>query len=100
MHRILLLLALALGCAALSAQATLTSSAATYTQSFDSLANAGTANTWTDNSTLAGWYAYRARVENTVAAPPIAALYTTATSYRADTGAGNTGAHYSFGSAS
>lgn len=31
-----------------------------YTQNFDSLPNSGTSNVWTDNSTLAGWYAARA----------------------------------------
>ncbi len=99
MLRTLLVLALAFGCTGLCAQASLTSSAATYNQNFDSLANSGTSNTWSDNTTLSGWYAYRARVENTVASPPITALYTGATSYRADTGAGNTGTLYSFGSA-
>jgi hypothetical protein len=59
-------------------------SAGPYNQNFDSLANSGTANTWTDNSTLPGWYASK-----TVAGA--------VTTYRADNGAGNAGAIYSFG---
>lgn len=31
----------------------------THTQNFDTLPTSGTANVWTDNSTLAGWYADR-----------------------------------------
>ena len=55
-----------------------------YTQDFDSLASSGTTNTWTDNSTLPGWYASK------VQAGAI-------TTYRADTGTANTGAIYSYG---
>lgn len=51
-----------------------------YSQNFNTLANTGTANTWTDDSTLNGWYSNR-------------------TTYRAATGSDNTGALYSFGSA-
>jgi uncharacterized repeat protein (TIGR01451 family) len=58
---------------------------APYTQNFDSLANTGTANPWTDDSTLAGWYAARA------AGGPLI------TSYRADAGTSNAGALYSYG---
>jgi hypothetical protein len=32
---------------------------AAYLQSFDSLASTGTSNTWSDNSTIAGWYSSR-----------------------------------------
>ncbi|MEO8276656.1 MAG: ExeM/NucH family extracellular endonuclease [Thermoanaerobaculia bacterium] len=48
------------------------------TQSFDGLANSGTNVTWTDNSTLPGWYASLA-------------------TYNAGTGTSTTGAMYSFG---
>ncbi len=57
-----------------------------YTQNFDSLANSGTANTWTADTTLPGWYARRT----------LAAAGEWAT-YRADNT--NTGAIYSFGAA-
>jgi endonuclease/exonuclease/phosphatase family metal-dependent hydrolase len=57
----------------------------TYAQNFDSLANGGTANAWTDNVTLPGWYASKTLGGNTV------------TAYRAGTGSDNTGALYSFG---
>ena len=51
-----------------------------YTQNFDALSNTGTANPWTDNSTIAGWYA-------------------NLTTYRADDGNSNVGAMYSYGTA-
>jgi hypothetical protein len=62
-------------------------SSGNYSQNFDSLLNTGTANTWTDNSTLPGWYAARA-----AGGPAFLA-------YRAGTGSENTGAIYSFGTA-
>ena len=55
------------------------------TQNFDTLATAGTANTWTDGTTLPGWYA---QFSATPANP---------TTYRASTGTDTTGAIYSFG---
>lgn len=51
------------------------------TQNFDTLANTGTNITWTNNSTIPGWYSSRA-------------------AYNSGTGASNTGALYSFGTAS
>ncbi len=54
------------------------------TQSFDTLATSGTANTWTDNTTLVGWYSQFAATANP-------------TTYRADAGGSNTGAIYSWG---
>jgi endonuclease/exonuclease/phosphatase family metal-dependent hydrolase len=63
-------------------------SGGTYSQNFDSLANSGTANTWTDNSTLPGWYASKT------------AGGTTVTVYRGDDGTSLAGALYSFGSSS
>lgn len=53
----------------------------TYSQDFDVLANSGTGNTWTDNSTIAGWY-------------------TNKVSYNAANGSSNTGTLYSFGATS
>ncbi|MCL6435463.1 MAG: ExeM/NucH family extracellular endonuclease [Leptolyngbyaceae cyanobacterium HOT.MB2.61] len=52
-----------------------------YSQTFDTLASTGTGITWTDDSTLAGWYSNRA-------------LYNTGT------GSSTTGSLYSFGSSS
>ena len=56
-----------------------------YSQNFDALATSGTANAWTDNVTLPGWYASKTLGGTTV------------TTYRGDTGANNAGALYSFG---
>jgi Endonuclease/Exonuclease/phosphatase family len=63
-----------------------------YEQNFDSLAASGSANPWTDGSTLAGWYAYHTngREGEPVGAPTI---------YRASDGTDYTGSVYSFGSA-
>jgi hypothetical protein len=60
-------------------------SGGTYSQNFDSLASSGTANTWTDNSTLPGWYASKTNGGTVIL------------TYRADPGTNNTGAIYSFG---
>ena len=60
-------------------------SAGPYYQSFDSLATTGTANPWTDNLTLPGWYASKTSGGPTV------------TTYRGDTGGNNAGSLYSFG---
>lgn len=49
-----------------------------YTQNFDSLSSSGTSNSWTDDSTIAGWYS-------------------TQTTYRASSGTSTAGALYSFG---
>jgi uncharacterized protein len=54
--------------------------ASTYTQNFDTLASSGTTNTWTDDTTISGWYSTR-------------------TVYLAGTGSSNSGGLYSFGSA-
>ena len=62
------------------AQVSFTPGSLTYTQDFNTLANTGTANTWTNNTTLPGWLS-------------------TQTTYRAGTGSDNAGALYSFGSA-
>ncbi|HEV8578167.1 MAG TPA: ExeM/NucH family extracellular endonuclease [Thermoanaerobaculia bacterium] len=83
-----LLLAGFIGCLLASpilAQVSLTTIGTASTQNFDTLATSGTANTWTDNSTLPGWYA---QFSATPANP---------TTYRADSGGANTGAIYSWG---
>lgn len=59
-----------------SASVSLTS--AGYTHNFNTLASSGTNNTWTDGSTLDGWYSNR-------------------TTYTANTGASNAGSLYSYG---
>ncbi len=55
----------------------------TYTQNFNTLATSGVSNTWTDNSTISGWYA--------------ANNATPLTTYSANSGAGTNGL-FSFGS--
>ena len=59
-------------------QINLTSGSVSYTQDFNTLASSGAANTWTNNSTITGWYSNQ-------------------TAYRADDGSTNTGALYSYG---
>ena len=54
-------------------------------QNFDTLATSGATNTWTDNTTLPGWYSQ------------FTATPTNPTVYRADDGTSNAGAIYSFG---
>lgn len=58
-----------------------------YSQNFDTLATSGAANTWTNDSTLAGWSLFN---------KSNAAI----TTYAADTGSSNTGSFYSFGASS
>lgn len=60
-----------------------------YSQNFDSLATSGTNNTWTNDSTLAGWSLFRSPVPGTAIA-----------TYNADNGASNTGSFYSYGATS
>jgi len=62
-------------------QISITQTATPYTQNFNTLATSGTSNTWTDNSTILGWYTNR-------------------TVYIADTGSSNTGGLHSYGSTS
>lgn len=77
---------LALGLIA-GAQAQVAHSGGTYTQNFDTLLSAGTANAWTDNTTIAGWYMRRMDDVNGELADQ----------YNAGTGSSNSGAVYSFG---
>ena len=67
-----------------AAPAQILMSGGTYAQNFDSLASSGSPS-WTDNSTLPGWY-----VSKSVAP-------TSVTSYTASAGTSSTGAIYSFG---
>ncbi|MEI8293697.1 MAG: PEP-CTERM sorting domain-containing protein [bacterium] len=71
----------ALSLAGVQGQVTINSVSFTYTQNFDTLAASGTNNTWTDNATLAGWYANR-------------------TAYISTNGSSTTGALNSLGAAS
>ncbi len=57
----------------------------TISQNFDTLATTGTANAWADDTTLPGWYSQ------------FTAVTTNPTVYRAEAGAGNAGAIYSYG---
>ncbi len=76
-----------------------------YTQSFDALATTGTANDFTDNVTLPGWYAQSGNTtydQNAGGAFTLifpANFTSTADQYRAGVGDSNTGDIYSFGSA-
>jgi len=59
-------------------QVIITAGGTAYTQNFDGLANTGTTNVWTDNSTIPGWFSSR-------------------TVYVADAGSSNSGSLRSFG---
>ena len=54
-----LLACTALAAAATEARAVLAFTGVPYTQNFDTLATSGTNNTWSDNTTIPGWYANR-----------------------------------------
>src|ERR1019366_849767 len=69
--------------AAFRAEAQILMSGGTYVQNFDSLAGSGTANGWTNNVTLPGWYASKSAAD--------------AASYSAGAGTSTTGSFYSFG---
>lgn len=77
MKRFALSLIFGLG-SVVAAFAQLSYAGGTYTQGFDSLSPSGTGNTWTDNTTLAGWFSNRV-------------------AYNANDGSSNTGALYSYG---
>jgi hypothetical protein len=86
--RKLLVLSLTILCfpALASAQVSYTTSGSTYTQDFNTLIQTGTNQTWTNNSTLTGWWLYRQPAPGT-----------DITTYNAGTGSSNTGNFYSFG---
>src|SRR4051812_19450154 len=73
----------ALAAGPLAAQVSLTVLGAPATQNFSGLASSGTP-TWTDNSTIGGWYAQFGTTTNP-------------TAYTPGTGSSATGALYSFG---
>lgn len=56
-----------------------------YSQDFNTLANSGSNNTWTDNSTISSWYWQ---------------TESSSTGYNASTGSSNSGKRYSFGATS
>jgi hypothetical protein len=62
------------------AQISITTTSFTYNQDFSSLSNTGAGNTWTNNSTIAGWYS-------------------SLPTYSASTGSSTTGIVYSYGAA-
>src|SRR5687768_15275634 len=70
---------------AVSPMLSLTTLGSPTTQNFDTLATSGTTNPWTDNTTVTGWYSQ------------FSLQPTNPTIYRAESGAGNTGAIYSYG---
>lgn len=59
----------------------------TYTQDFNTLVQSGTGQSWSNNSTLTGWFLYRQPAPGT-----------DITTYNAGTGSSNAGNFYSFGS--
>ena len=61
----------------------------TYTQDFNTLVQSGTGQSWSNNSTLTGWFFYRQPAPGT-----------DITTYNAGTGSNNAGNFYSFGSSS
>jgi len=69
------------------ADAQISMSGGIYHQGFDSLANSGSVNGWTDNATLSGWYAAKSASPNTI------------TNYIANAGSLTTGSLYSYGAA-
>jgi hypothetical protein len=83
------------GIITLAAQAqVLLSGGLTYAQNFDSLASTGSSASWTDNTTLLGWYASRAY--STSVTPQTYGPYVYA-SYRVDSGGNNSGNLFSYG---
>jgi hypothetical protein len=90
-----LVTAMMLACASgTMAQVTITNPATPYTQNFDALPNTGTGNpplaSWTQNSTLPGWYTFTAN--NADVEQPARILLV-------GTGSSNSGGIYSFGAA-
>jgi predicted extracellular nuclease len=69
-------------------QAAAISLSSPYSQDFNALATSGTSTPWTDDNTIAGWYA--GRYGGSAGTGPI-------TTYRASSGTDTTGAVYSFG---
>ena len=68
----------------------------TYSQDFDSLASSAASGSWSDNTTLLGWYASKAY--STSVTPQVYGPYAY-TSYRVDSGGNNSGNLFNYGSA-
>jgi len=81
------LLAVTGASAPLHAVISYTTSGGSISENFDSLAQSGATNTWTNDTTLPGWFAYRQPVGSETAIP----------TYAAGTGSSTTGAIYSYG---
>ena len=77
-----------------AAQAQVLLSSGTYVQNFDSLASTGSSGSWTDNTTLLGWYASKAY--STSVTPQTYGPYLYA-SYRVDSGGNNSGNLFGYG---
>jgi hypothetical protein len=80
----------------ITAQAQVLLSGGTYSQDFNSLASTGSSGSWTDNTTLLGWYASKAYSTSTT--PQVYGPYLYA-SYRVDSGGNNSGNLFDYGSA-
>jgi hypothetical protein len=81
-------LSVALAGSAANAALVVTAASQVFGQNFDTLATSGTANAWTNDSTLPGWSLFRQPAPGTALA-----------AYAAGTGSSNTGSFYSFGAA-
>ena len=84
----LIFVSIALAIGGLNASGQIAIGLGNYSQAFNTLASSGTANTWSDNATLPGWYAAQGGTSTGIA------------TYRASAGSDSTGAIYSFGSSS
>lgn len=69
----------------------------TYTQDFNGLSASGTSNTWANDSTLGGWFAFKALPGGGDTATVRDTTSVAVTSYAAGTGSSSTGTLYSFG---
>ena len=93
-HALLVIVGLAASGA--NAQTVLLDGTVPYIQNFDSLANTGTANVWTNDSTILSWYAWRIPDGGGNTTRP-ATGQVPATLYQASLGLTLSGSHYSFG---
>jgi uncharacterized protein len=96
MKRILALVASVVVVSVTAQAQVLLSGGLSYSQNFDSLASTGSSGTWSDNTTLLGWYASKAYSTSTT--PQTYGPYAY-TSYRVDSGGNNSGNLFDYGSA-
>lgn len=87
--RVLLSSLLLLSVARLCGQISITTLGTPYNQNFNTLAPTGTNISWTNNSTIPGWYLFRQPIPGTAL-----------TSYNASNGSSTTGSMFSFGATS